>query len=49
MPPLDAGEHAGQLFQAGEIVPGQEPVDERERSPHPAGERLVLRAAPSAD
>ena len=31
MPPLDAGEHPGQVFETRQIVPRQEPVDVRQR------------------
>ncbi len=49
MPPLDSGEHDGQLFQAAQIVAGEEPVDVRQRRTHAARERLVVRVPLRAD
>src|SRR4029077_14817098 len=39
---LDPGENARQLLEASQIMAGEEPVDERQRRAHPAGERLVV-------
>ena len=41
MPPLNSGENVSQLFEAGEIVPGEEAVDVRQRRRIPARELVV--------
>ena len=40
---FDAGQHCRELLQASQIMPGEEPVDVRQRGAHAAGERLVVR------